>query len=244
MSKKKTDAAVDTVDLSAFLGRLANSAKQVGDDYEFKDTGSHNAYIRVSTEEQNEERQTEALASFKIDKWCIEKVSAKNANRPQLLALLEWVREGDTIYVHDFSRLARNTEDLLLIVKYLEKIGVRLISNKETIDTQTPVGKLFLTILAAIYEFERTNMLDRQREGIEIAKEKGVYKGRQPFYERKKFDKAKFEKLYQRYLNRQISKSEFARQIGASRPTVDKLIEKRRNEGAAFPKKIEVQESG
>lgn len=240
MSKKKTDAAVEAVDLAEFLAEISRQHKPVESDYVFEDIGSHNAYIRVSTEEQNEERQREGLAQFKIDQWTVEKISAKDANRPQLLALLRWVRAGDTIYIHDFSRLARNTEDLLLIVKYLEKIGVRLISNKERIDTQTPVGKLFLTILAAIYEFERTNMLDRQREGIEIAKEKGVYKGRQPFYERKKFDKAKFEKLYQRYLNREISKSEFARQIGASRPTVDKLIQKRRNEGAAFPKKAEV----
>ncbi len=227
---------LEEVDLVNFLrSHLTTEEELAGDDYEFSDTGKHLAYVRVSTIDQNEERQREGLAPHKIDKWYVEKVSAKDANRPQLLNLLDWVREGDTIYVHDFSRLARNTEDLLTIVKFLKKKHVRLVSNKESIDTQTPVGKMFLTILAAIYEFERTNMLDRQREGIDIAKKNDegkdwkdrTYKGRQPFDERKKFDKAKFEWLYEKYLAREISKSEFARQIGASRPTLDKLLKKR-----------------
>ena len=91
---------------------------------------------------------------------------------------MEFVRAGDTLYIHDFSRLARSTKDLLEIVEQLNRKGVVLVSNKESIDTSTPTGKLMLTMIGAINEFERTNLLERQREGIAIAKRNGVYKGR------------------------------------------------------------------
>ena len=138
------------------------------------------AYVRVSTIEQNEARQVEALRVHQIDKWFKEKVSGKDTNRPQLQAMLEFAREGDTIYIHDFSRLARSTKDLLEMVETLQANGVHLSSDKENLDTGTPTGKLMLTMIAAINEFERQNMLDRQQEGIEVAKQKGVYKGRKP----------------------------------------------------------------
>ncbi len=240
-SNKKLD--LKKVDLVNFLRSHLPTEEELeqAEGYIFKDIGQHLAYIRVSTEEQNEERQTEALQEENIVEsgWFIEKVSAKDANRPELLRLLEYARRGDTIFVHDFSRLARNTEDLLLIVKFLKKKGIRLVSQKERIDTQTPVGKMFLTILAAIYEFERENMLDRQREGIAIAKKNDegkerkdrTYKGRQPFEERKKFDRALFDKLYEQYRTREITKTEFAKKIGCCRTTLDKLIDKRKSEG-------------
>ena len=135
------------------------------------------AYIRVSTVEQNEARQLEAMRSYGIEKYFTEKVAAKDTNRPKLKELLEFAREGDTIHIHDFSRLARSTKDLLEIVEQLNAKGVHLISNKENIDTSTPTGKLMLTMIGAIAEFERQNMLDRQREGIAIAKKNGKYKG-------------------------------------------------------------------
>lgn len=168
------------------------------------------------------------------------KISAKDDKRPELQNMLDFAREGDAVYVHDFSRLARNVEDLLHIVQILHDKDVRLVSNRENIDTNEPIGKFLLTILGAVYEFERAIMLERQREGIDIAKKNDEgkewkdrkYKGRQPFEKRKKFDKNKFEKLYQRYLSRDISKSEFARQIGASRPTLDRLLEQRKAEGS------------
>ena len=128
------------------------------------------AYVRVSSLDQNEQRQNEALQKHNIDKWFTEKISGKNTNRPELQAMLEFVREGDTIYIHDFSRLARSTKDLLEIAEQLNNKGVDLVSNKENIDTSTPTGKLMLTMLGAIAEFERQNLLERQREGIEIAK--------------------------------------------------------------------------
>lgn len=99
-------------------------------------------------------------------------------DKPQLQTMLDYVREGDTVYIHDFSRLARSTKDLLEIVERLQSKGVHLVSNKENLDTGTPTGKLMLTMIAAINEFERQNLLDRQRERIVIAKRNGVYKGR------------------------------------------------------------------
>lgn len=114
-----------------------------------------------------------------IDKWFEEKVSGKDTKRKQLQAMLDYCREGETIYVHDFSRLARSTKDLLSIVELLEEKNVHLVSNKENMDTSTATGKLMLTMIAAIAEFERSNLLERQREGIAIAKHKGKYEGGQ-----------------------------------------------------------------
>lgn len=181
------------------------------------------AYVRVSTVEQNEQRQVEGLEKHGIEKWFTEKVSGKDTNRPQLQAMIDFVREGDTIYVHDFSRLARSTKDLLALVDELNAKGVHLVSNKEQIDTSTPQGKLMLTMIGAIYEFERTNMLERQREGIEIAKREGVYKGRKAI----QIDSKAFDEQYNRYMNREITKVELAAVLNVSRPTLDKMIKER-----------------
>ena len=176
------------------------------------------AYVRVSTIEQNEARQVEALEKYGIEKWFTEKISAKDTNRPRLQEMLDFAREGDTIYIHDFSRLARSTKDLLDIVEMLNRKNIHLVSNKENIDTSTPTGKLMLTMIAAINEFERSNLLERQREGIAIAKKNGKYKGRKPFAS------DKFDDLYSKYECREICKAELARLLGISRPTLDRLI--------------------
>ena len=179
------------------------------------------AYVRVSTVEQNEARQLEALEKYNIEKWYTEKVSGKNTtDRPELNNMLDFVREGDTVFIHDFSRLARSTKDLLDIVEYLNGKGVHLVSNKENLDTSTPQGKLMFTMFAAFYEFERTNMLERQAEGIRVAKEQGKYKGRKPV----EIDSAIFEKEYTRYMQREINKTELAKALKVSRPTLDKMI--------------------
>ena len=178
------------------------------------------AYVRVSTVEQNEARQIEALEKRDIEKWFTEKVSGKNTNRPQLKAMLDFVRKGDTIYIHDLSRLARNTKDLLAIVELLNEKEVALVSNKENIDSSTPTGKLMLTMIGAIAEFERANLLERQREGIAIAKREGKFKGKQI----KQIDDSIFNNLYAEYQARKITKTELARQLNISRPTLDKLI--------------------
>lgn len=138
------------------------------------------AYIRVSTEEQNTARQEEAMQKYGVEKVYLEKVSGKNTDRPQLKAMMEYVREGDTLIVESYSRLARNTADLLNIVGQLESKGVKFVSLKENIDTSTPQGKLMLTIFAGLAQFERECTLQRQAEGIAIAKAEGKYKGRKP----------------------------------------------------------------
>lgn len=176
------------------------------------------AYVRVSTVEQNEARQVEELKHNKIDKWFTDKVSGKNMNRPQLSAMLDYVREGDTIYIHDFSRLARSTKDLLNIVETLNQKNVSLVSYKESIDSSTPTGKLMLTMIGAINEFERTNLLERQREGIAIAKENGIYKGRKPV------EVSDIAVHYERYMKREISKTTLAKELKISRVTLDKLF--------------------
>lgn len=177
-------------------------------------------YIRVSSIDQNEARQVEAMKDKGIEKYYIEKISGKDTNRPKLQEMLEYVREGDQVYIHDFSRLARSTKDLLEIVETLNKKGVILKSNKENLDTSTPTGKLMLTMIGAINEFERQNLLERQREGIAIAKEQGKFKGGQV----KRIKEEDFEKAYNLYKSREISKKEMAEMLHISRPTLDKLL--------------------
>jgi len=176
------------------------------------------AYVRVSSYDQNEQRQVEALQGRNIDKWFTEKVSGKDTNRPQLQAMLDYAREGDMIFIHDFSRLARSTKDLLEIVEFLQAKKIGLVSNKEALDTSTPTGKLMLTMIAAINEFERENLLERQREGIALAVKQGKYKGR------KAVSVTNFSTHYDRYMAREVSKSALAKELNISRPTLDRLI--------------------
>lgn len=176
------------------------------------------AYVRVSTAEQNEARQREALAVRGIDKWFIEKASGKNTDRPEFQKMLDWVREGDTIYIHDLSRIARSTKDLLDLLDVLREKGVALVIGKESIDTSTATGKLLVTMVAAINEFERANLLERQREGIAIAKREGKYKGR------KAVTVPDLPRHYDRWQRREVSKAALARELGISRPTLDRLF--------------------
>ena len=195
------------------------------------------AYVRVSSADQNEARQKEALEKYGIEKWFCEKVSGKNMqDRAKLLEMLDWIREGDTVYIMDFSRLARSTKDLLTITDMIEKKKAHLVSMKENLDTSTPTGKLMLTMIAAINEFERANILERQAEGIAIAKRNGVYKGR------KKVEVSNFEQYYNRYMSREISKTDIAKELRISRPTVDRLIEEYRA-GERSGKKKDTEES-
>ena len=182
-------------------------------------SGQAISYIRVSTIEQHTESQKSVLANIKIDKTFEEKVSAKNADRPKLKEMLEYVREGDTVYVRDLSRLARNTKDLLDIVEYLGKEGVRLVSIKESIDTSTNFGKLMITFLAAIYEFERANLLERQRDGIAAAKIAGKYKGRQPVKKPENF-----EEVYKKWANREIKSNAAIRELNISEYAFYKFV--------------------
>lgn len=180
------------------------------------------AYVRVSTAEQNEARQIEALKKYDIGKWFTEKASGKSADRPKLQEMMDFAREGDEIYIHDFSRLARSTKDLLNIIERLDAKGVKLISNKENLDTHTPTGKLMLTMIGAISEFERATILERQREGIIIAKREGRMSGRK----QKVILEGDWKEALSMYNSRQINKRQFAERLHISRPTLDKLLRK------------------
>lgn len=177
-------------------------------------------YIRVSTVEQHEDRQVKDLTeNAKVSKVFMDKLSGKDTNRPQLNAMLDYVREGDTLVVSEYSRLARSTKDLLNIIDTLENKGVTVISMKEKLDTSTPDGEFMLTVLAGVATLERKLMLQRQREGIAIAKANGKYKGRQS---KQKPDD--WESLKAMYMSRQITVSEIAKRCDVSRPIVYKWL--------------------
>lgn len=182
-------------------------------------TGKKMAYVRVITAEQNEARQLEALKPYEIEKIFLEKASAKDTHRPKLQEMLEFVREDDTVYIKDFSRLARSTKDLLNIVELLDKKGVKLISLKENIDSKTPTGRLMLTMIGAIYEFERMNLLERQKEGIAIAKLAGKYKGRR---EIKLPENG--EEVFERWERREITGRAAMRELKLKSNTFYKLL--------------------
>ena len=137
-------------------------------------------YARVSTMEQNEARQLKTLTELGAEKIFCDKLSGKNTARHELQKMLDYVREGDTVVISEYSRLARSTKDLLDLVDKLQQKGVALKSIKENLDTNTPTGKFMLTVFAGIAELERATILQRQKEGIAIAKQEGKYKGRQP----------------------------------------------------------------
>ena len=137
-------------------------------------------YIRVSTIEQNTIRQEVMMQELGVEQIYIDKASGKNTNRPELNKMLDYVRAGDTVICESISRFARNTRDLLELVEKLTAKGVEFVSKKESIDTATPTGKFMLTVFGAVAELERQSILQRQREGIAIAKQQGKYTGRRP----------------------------------------------------------------
>ena len=139
-------------------------------------------YVRVSTQEQNTIRQEILMKELGVDDVYIDRISGKTTDRPELKKLMEYVRKGDTVIVESISRFARNTKDLLELVERLTSKGVEFVSKKEAIDTTTPSGKFMLTIFGAVAELEREYILQRQQEGIAIAKAQGVYKGRKPIH--------------------------------------------------------------
>ena len=152
-------------------------------------------YVRVSTKEQNEARQVEALKAKGVDQLFVDKASGKNTDRPALKDLLAYVRssdkERDVVITESISRIARSTKDLLSIIETLQSKNVGFISLKENIDTSTPQGRFMLTVFAALAELERESILERQREGIEIAKAQGKYKGKP----RKKIDEKRMREV-------------------------------------------------
>ena len=172
-------------------------------------------YIRVSTEHQETARQQEIMCDYQVDRIFSEKLSGANTDRPQLRAMLDYVREGDTLYVESISRLGRSTKDLLNIIDTLTDKGVTLISHKEKIDTDTPTGKFMLTVFAALSQLEREQLKQRQREGIEIAKAQGKYTGRKPLLT----DWTRFGQLYGEWRAKNITGRDFMRKMDMSANT-------------------------
>lgn len=172
-------------------------------------------YARCSTADQNEARQLETANEIGADKVFIEKISGKDKERPQLLSMLDFAREGDTVYCSEISRLARSTRDLLYIIDKLSEKKVQFVSVKENIDTTTPQGQFMLTVFAALAELERETILQRQREGIAIAKAAGKYTGRK----RKKIDSNKMAAVCTEWRSGKITGREAAARIGVSTNT-------------------------
>lgn len=149
-------------------------------------------YIRVSTDSQDTARQDLAMQEQKVEKVFREKLSGKSASaRPELQKMLEYIRQGDVVVVESISRLARNTKDLLELIEQIKSKGADFVSLKETIDTNTPAGQFMLTVFGAMAQLERSYILQRQSEGIQIKKEEDrqrkeqglepvTYKGRKP----------------------------------------------------------------
>ena len=170
-------------------------------------------YIRISTIDQSTARQELLMEQLGVDEVYIDRISGKNTNRPELQKMMEYVRKGDTVIVESISRFARNTRDLLELVEKLTVRGVEFVSKKEAIDTTTPTGKFMLTVFGAVAELEREYILQRQREGIAIAKANGVYKGR------KSLQPPEFEKVTAKWRTGQITAAEAMRQLGMSKST-------------------------
>ena len=180
-------------------------------------------YIRVSTQEQNTIRQEVLMESLGVDEVYIDRMSGKNANRPELQKMMEYVRRGDTVIVESISRFARNTRDLLELVERLTAKGVEFVSKKEAIDTTTPTGKFMLTIFGAVAELEREYILQRQREGIAIAKEQGRYMGRKPT------PAPDFERVVAQWRSGEITAVEAMRTLKMSKTTFYRRVQQTAN---------------
>lgn len=176
------------------------------------------AYVRVSSKDQNEGRQLEALKSYEIEKVFLEKISGKNTNRPELMNMLGFVRNGDVVYIESISRLARSTRDFLKIIDNLSEKGVELVSLKENIDTSTPQGKFMLTVFAALSQLERETIGQRQEEGIKLALETGKTKtGRAYGRPRVSMDITQFRKVYRQYQADELNATQASKLLGITR---------------------------
>ncbi len=175
-------------------------------------------YARVSTEDQNLDAQLDQLNNAGVDRIFKEKASGVKEDRLELAAMLDYVREGDTVVVCKLDRIARSTKHLLEIVDTLKTKGVEFKALNSPIDTGAPTGKLVLTMLGAIAEFEREMMLERQREGIAKAKEAGKYKGR------KATARAKADEVKQ-LLNDGLTKQAIADKLGIGVASVYRILQ-------------------
>ena len=181
-------------------------------------TGKNIGYIRVSTIEQNFERQLEGI---KLDRSFVDKVSGKSVDRPALQEMLTYVRDGDTIIVHSMDRLARDLDDLRKLVKQLTNKKVKIKFVKESLEftgEDSPMSNLLLSVMGAFAEFERSLIKERQMEGIALAKKRGAYKGRKVSLTNDQIIQLKEQVAIGNY------KSELAKEFGISRETLYKYL--------------------
>ena len=176
--------------------------------------GQSIGYVRVSSIDQNDDRQ---LAGMELDRLFTDKTSGKDTNRPGFMTMMQFVREGDLVVVHSMDRLARNLDDLRRVVRELTAKGVRVQFVKENLTFSggdSPMANLLLSVLGAFAEFERELIRERQREGIAVAKQKGVYKGR-----KRSLSPDQLISLRTRIASGE-SKAKLARDFGISRETL------------------------
>lgn len=194
-------------------------------------------YVRASAEDQNTIRQEIIMQELEAEKVFVDKASGKRgAERPQLEKMLQFVREGDTVVVESFSRFARSTRDLLDLVEQLKNKGVQFISQKESIDTESPQGKFMLTVFAAMAELERDQLLQRQKEGIAAAKAEGKYKGRKPI----DIDPDLLKTVHKQWYNNEITTAHAMRVLSVSRNTFYRRVWEYEDEHG-IPRKGEVK---
>lgn len=185
-------------------------------------------YVRVSTTEQNTARQEVLMQELGVERVFIDKASGKNSDRAELKKLLDFVREGDAVVVESISRFARNARELLHMVNALKEKRVEFISKKESIDTCTPAGKFMLTVFGAMAELERDYILQRQAEGIAIAKQLGKYKGRKKI----DVDRSKFQDIYQEWKNGEITAVKAMSRLNLTRNTFYRRVKEYESAGA------------
>ena len=209
-----------TIDIGKYIGKQKQKVQVVG-------------YVRVSSTDQNTDRQLDGIA---LDRIFTDKMTGSTKDRPQLKAMLDYVRYGDTVVVHSLDRLARSLEDLISIINQLNQKGVSFKSIKDNLTfdgiNNSPMDKFFLHILGAVSELERALIRERQKEGIAKAKQRGVYKGRKPSLTPEKQAiieerLAKKEKDLESY--KAISYQSIANEIGVSLATLNRYLKKRQN---------------
>ena len=180
-------------------------------------------YIRISTTDQNIARQELLMEQLGVDEVYIDRMSGKNTNRPELQRMMEYVRRGDTVICLLYT--SPSPRDLLELVEKLSAKGVEFVSKKEAIDTTTPTGKFMLTVFGAVAELEREYILQRQREGIAIAKDNGVYKGRKPI------QPPELEKVIVKWRRGEITAAEAMRRLGMNKSTFYRRTQEFRENG-------------
>ncbi len=181
------------------------------------------AYIRVSTVEQNEARQIKMMEDLGIskDNMLIDKITGVTPwnERPALSKCIEYMRKGDTLYIESITRLGRSVQEILTVIDILNKKEVGLVSLKENIDTSTPAGRLVLTVMAGVAQWEREALKERQMEGIAIAKALGKFNGRAP----KKLEN--FIEIYHDWLDKKVTAAEASRKLGVARSTFYRKVD-------------------